>query len=71
MRRSKYSCLAIALFVVLETTVPSFARTAAPKQPPKAAGGAATAKPTPTRARAGGLTNDSVGRWSPAWMKRS
>jgi len=68
MRRSRYSWLATTLFVVLETTVASFAQgTAAPKQPPKAKPaaprGPRAAKPKPP-ARGSSepavLTNDSV-----------
>lgn len=68
MRRSRYSCLAITLFVVLETTVASFAQgTAAPKQPPKAKPaaprGPQAAKPKPPAQRSAEptvLTNDSI-----------
>jgi hypothetical protein len=68
MRRSRYSCLAIALFVVLETAVASFAQgTAAPKQPPKAkpaaprAPQAAKSKPPANRSSEPAvLTNDSI-----------
>lgn len=68
MRRSRYSWLAIALFVVLETTVASFAQgTAAPKQPPKAKPAAPrrsqAAEPKPPAQRSSEpevLTNDSI-----------
>ena len=68
MRRSRYSCLAITLFVVLETTVASFAQgTAAPKPPPKAKPaaprGPQAAKPKPpaqSKPEPVALTNDSI-----------
>jgi hypothetical protein len=68
MRRSRYSWLVIALFVVLGTTVASFAQgTAAPKQPakakPAAPPGRRAVEPKPPAQRSSEpevLTNDSV-----------
>lgn len=68
MRRSKYSWLAVTLFVALETTVASFAQgTAAPKPPLKAKLAARRAPrkaepkpPAPRKSEPEVLTNDSI-----------